>query len=83
MEKILVEVYVPVIHKCYDVYLPLTSKLYEIEGLLANAVKEISGGYFAASEDTVICDRETGKLFDVNKSAFELELQNGSRLMLI
>ncbi|WP_338470826.1 methyltransferase [Niallia sp. XMNu-256] len=83
MDKILVEVFVPVLEKTYDVFIPLTAKFYEIEGLLAKAITELTNGYFAASEDCLICSRESGVVLDINKSARELGLQNGSKLMLI
>lgn len=83
MDKILVELYIPVINRSYDVYLPLASKMHEVEGLLSSAIREISEGYFVASLDTVLCDRDTGTVLDINKSALELGLRNGSKLMLI
>ncbi|MCR8643644.1 methyltransferase [Paenibacillus sp. N1-5-1-14] len=83
MDKILVEVYTPAINQAYDVYIPLTLKLYEVEILLTNAIADLSNGYFAASRDTVICNRETGTILDIDMSAQELGLHNGSRLMLI
>ncbi|MDX8360747.1 methyltransferase [Cytobacillus sp. IB215316] len=83
MEKVLVEIYIPVINQYYDVYLPLISKMYEIEELLAAAFSEISSGYFVASEDIVICEKNTGRIYDVNKSVMELDIRNGSKLMLI
>lgn len=83
MDKILVDIYIPVIDKNYDVYLPLTSKIYELEVLIAKAIKDISGGYFVSAQDTVLCDRVTGNILDINKSVSELSLHNGSKLMLI
>jgi hypothetical protein len=83
LEKILVEIYLPAVNQNYDVYIPLTSKLHEVTDLLANAFTELSNGYFTASQDTVLCDKATGHLLDINKSVLELGLYNGSRLMLI
>jgi len=82
MNKILVDIYIPSMNKSFDVYLPLTNKIYEIEKLLAEAFKDLSDGYFTTN-DPVLCDRETGTILDINKSAWELELKNGSKLMLI
>jgi len=83
VEKILVDIYIPALNKSYDVYLSLSSKIHEAEVLLANAIKDISDGYFVSTQDTVLCDRVTGNILDINKSATELGLQNGSKLMLI
>jgi hypothetical protein len=83
MEKILVEVFVPSIEKTFDVYIPQNLKMFEIEILLSTSIAELSSGYFAKSNDTVLCDRKNGIILDINKSALELGLQNGSTLMLI
>ncbi|WP_078556663.1 methyltransferase [Bacillus alkalicellulosilyticus] len=82
MNKILVEVYVPVLNNHFDVYLPLTSKVYEIKILLVRALEDMTAGYFISHEN-VICDRHTGEVLDINKSVLDLELINGSKLMLI
>lgn len=83
MDKILVEVYIPVLSRSYDVYIPALTKLHEVESLLAAAIAELSDGYYTASPDSLLCDRTSGMLLDINKSALELGLRNGSRLMLI
>lgn len=83
MDKILVEVYLPAGNKSYDVYIPLKSRLHEVLALLAGTFTELSIGYFTASEDTVICDMVSGTIFNINMSAEELGLKNGSKLMLI
>ncbi|WP_138755921.1 methyltransferase [Paenibacillus sinopodophylli] len=83
MDKFLIEVYIPALNRSYDVYIPTLTKLHEVEALLAAAITELSDGYFTAGQDTMLCDQESGILLDINQSAIELGLQNGSRLMLI
>ncbi|MDQ0194709.1 methyltransferase [Paenibacillus wynnii] len=83
MDKIIIEVYIPAISQTLDVFIPQDLRLSEIEGLMIAAVTEVSGGFFTSSQDTVICDKTTGTVLDVNMSARELGLSNGSMLMLI
>ncbi len=83
MDKILVEIYLPAVNRNYDVYIPIKSKLYEIIVMLAGGFTELSGDYFSASDDAVICDKITGIIFNINMSAEELGLYNGAKLMLI
>ncbi|MFC4302819.1 methyltransferase [Cohnella boryungensis] len=83
MDKILVEIYIPVVDRSFDVYIPVSLKLYEVEALLSGAFKELCDGQFVASPDTVLCDKLTGMVLDINQSVLELGLMNGSRLMLI
>ena len=83
MDDILVEIYLPVTGKAYDVILPKKCKMYEVTHLVSKAVSELSEGTFIPSDDTIICDRASGAVFNINLSVEELDLTNGSKLMLI
>lgn len=83
MNKVIVEVYVPVMGKAYDVFIPKNKKLSEISKLLAKSISDLTDGMFAMTEDNILCDRITGKVLDINLSVADLELKNGSQLMLI
>lgn len=83
MEKVLVEVFVPVLDHSFDVFIPLRSPMYEVLELIKKAVKEISDGRFVANENTTLCYREDGTIININLSVYELEIRNGSKLMLI
>ena len=83
MRKILVEIYLPVLNQSFDAHIPLASKVSEIEILLGKVFNEISNGYFGLNQQIVLCHRENGEILDINKTAFELNLKNGSKLMLI
>lgn len=82
-EKVLTEIYVPALEISFDVFIPLQIPMYEILELLKRAVTDMSEGRFIANSDTAICYRENGAIMNINLSAFELGLRNGSRLMLI
>lgn len=83
MDKVLVEVYVPVLDRSYDIFIPLRSPMFEVLELIKKAVKEMSDGRFIANENTAICHRENGTIININLSVYELEIRNGSKLMLI
>jgi hypothetical protein len=83
MDKVLVEVYVPAAEKEFDVFLPLESKLYEVLHLLAGTLTELSDGHFAATPDTILCDRSNGEILNINCTVGENRLANGTKLMLI
>lgn len=83
MEKILVNVFVPILGVSYDIFIPIQSQLYEITELVKRAVFELSEGRFIASQDTVLSLRSSGEIFDINSTIFELEIKNGTKLMLI
>ena len=83
MNKVLVNVYVPMLNKSYDIFIPIQSQLFEITDLIKRAVSELSEGQFMPSRDTVLAYRASGKILDVNSTVFELEIGNGTKLMLI
>ncbi|MGA9228258.1 MAG: methyltransferase [Mesobacillus sp.] len=83
MDKVLVEVFIPASEKSYDVFLPPKSKLHEVVFLLAGTMTELSEGYFSATADTILCDRKTGAVLNINQTIEELSLANGAKLMLI
>lgn len=83
MNKVLVELYVPSLGKSYDVYIPLTSRVAEVKVLLAKAIGDLSEGGYPPMNEVLLCDYITGKEYDVNLKVYELEIDNGSKLMLI
>lgn len=83
MDKVLVEVFVPALNTTYDVFVPLSSPMYEVLELIKKAVSDLSDGRFVANDHTAICRRDTGAIININLSVYELEIRNGSKLMLI
>lgn len=83
MQKVLVEVFVPVLDRSFDMFIPLQSPMYEVLELMKKAISEMSDGRFIANQNTTICHREDGSILNINLSVYELEIRNGSKLMLI
>ncbi|GAM12646.1 hypothetical protein [Mesobacillus selenatarsenatis] len=83
MDKVLVEVFIPASEKSYDVFLPQGILLHEIVYLLAGTMTELSQGYYSATPDTILCDRKTGTILNINQTVEEIGLMNGAKLMLI
>ena len=83
MDKVLVEIYVPVLDRAFDMFIPKTSSMAQVLELIKKAVKEMSDGRFVANENTTLCHREDGTIININLSVAELEIKNGSKLMLI
>ena len=83
MDKVLIQVFVPVLERSFDMFIPLRSPMHEVQALTKHAVEELSGGDFRPDDTTALCRREDGVPVDINKSVWELNIQNGSKLMLI
>lgn len=83
MNKVLVNVYVPILNKSYDMFIPAQSQLFEVNELVKKAISELSEGQFMPNRDTMIARKATGEILDVNATVFELGIQNGAKLMLV
>lgn len=83
MDKILVNIFVPIINSSYDMFIPVSLKVYTVLELIKKSVAEMSDGRFIANENNVFCFRGDGSIIDINLSVLETEIKNGSRLMLI
>ena len=81
--KILVEIYLPPAGKCFDVFIPADSRMSDLVPLVSEALSELSEGRFRGGTDTVLCSRDTGMIYNMNLKITELQIENGSRLMLI
>ena len=67
----------------FDAFIPKQLYMYEALELIKKAAIEISDGRYVADKNTIICYRENGSILNINLSVFELEIKNGSKLMLI
>ncbi len=81
--KILIGLYVPLIEKNYDIYIPINKKIGTIKRLIENGLIELTDNSYVIKEDTNFYSKETGQIYDVNKSVRETDLKNGSRIILI
>ena len=81
--KALVEVSVPASGEKFDVFIPLESRMSEVLPLVSSALSDLTGVKYKATRDAVLCDADTGIIFNINMKVVELGIKNGSRLMLI
>lgn len=82
-DKILLEVHLPVTHQKYDVWVSDGLQAQVCTELLARTLEELSNGRYRPSGDAVLCDYETGAVFNMSLSVQALGLRNGSRVLLI
>ena len=83
MSKVLVEVVVPAADTKFDVYVPVDVKMSEVKSLITGIISDLTEGKFVGDENSVLCDFETGIIFNINMIVFDLGIKNGSKLMLI
>ena len=83
MNRVLVNVFVPILNTSYDIFIPIRAQLFEVTELIKKAVAELSEGRFLPTRETAIAKRSSGEILNVNSTVFELNIENGARLMLI
>ena len=83
MEKIVVEVIVPILGTGYDIFIPPNVPVHQVLGSVCKAVAELSEGRFVAGHGAQLCTKNKGTILDVNRTAWEQGIRNGSSLLLI
>ncbi|WP_196048854.1 methyltransferase [Clostridium saudiense] len=83
MDKVLIDIFLPAINRSFEVYIPLDSKFYEITPLVSKMLSELSNGLFISGEDSILYERKTGNILNINMSARQLNIKNGENLMLL
>ena len=81
--KILIELEIPLIEKRYDLFIPINKKVGTVKNLIENALVELTDSAYVPKDDSNLSRKETGEIFDVNKTVRDTNLRNGSRIILI
>lgn len=81
--KILVEVYVPILDQKYDVLIPINKKIQNVTRLINEAVIDLSNGCYNKKDNIVLYNRENGMLLEPKLNVKEVGLVNGSQVILI
>ncbi len=81
--KILIELSIPSIEKTYDLYIPINKKVGTVKNLIEKALVELTDNAYIISEDTNFYSTETGKIYNVNSTIVDTDLENGSRIILM
>ena len=83
MDKVLIDIFLPAINRSFEVYIPLDSKFYEITPLVSKMLRDLSNGLFISGDDSILYERKTGNILNINMSARQLNIKNGDNLMLL
>ena len=81
--KILVELYIPLIEKSYDLYIPINRKIGTVKKLIEEGLTELTDNAYKESKELNLYSKETGRIYNVNDTVRDTDLQNGSNLILI
>lgn len=84
MDKILVEIYVPIIGKSYDVYLPPELMVVEVAERLRNMIFQLNPEEkycLKKVTHSILCRRDNGVRLRANQHVREC-MKNGTKLLL-
>lgn len=81
--KILVELQIPLIEKQFDLFIPINKKIGTIKNLVEQALVELTDSAYTPKIESNFYSKETGDIYDVNKTVRDTDLKNGSRIILI
>lgn len=81
--KILVELEVPLIEKKYDLFIPVNKKIGTIKNLIEDELVELTEGSYKKVESTNLYSKETGVIYEVNRTVRDTDLKSGSRIILV
>ncbi len=81
--KILIELQIPLIEKQFDLFIPINKKIGTIKNLVEQALVELTDSAYIPKEESNFYSKETGDIYDVNKTVRDTDLKNGSRIILI
>lgn len=82
MKKILIEVKLPAAGLTYDLSIPDSMQVGMLTQLTASVFAKLSNGVYMATSDSILCEQQTGKLYDVNARIYETDIRNGTKLFL-
>ena len=82
MNKVFVELIVPVMEQKYDVYLPVNKKVLDIIILLNKAINEMTEGYFPINNKLSLIDAETGVAYNTKMTLKDCKILNGTTVVL-
>ena len=81
--KILIELSIPLIEKNYDLFIPINKKVGTVKKLIEEGLLELTDHNYIIKQDSNFDSKETGEIYDVNKTVRETDLKNGSRIILV
>ena len=81
--KILIELEVPIIEKKYDLFIPINKKIGTIKRLVELELIRLTEGAYEKVDSTNFYSKETGALYDVNRTVRDTDFKNGSRIILV
>lgn len=83
MNKILVQLYIPMIEEQYDIYIPINKTLHKITNMLQKAVAELTNGGYIIQNNALLYNKTDGKIYNPNLTVKNSGIKNGEKIILL
>jgi len=83
MEKVTVQILIPVLDEMYEVSIPSTLAIRMVTQLLLELVSELSAGKYRPSGTEILCREGTEHVLHESLSFYDYSIKNGEKLVLL
>lgn len=80
--KLLINVYVPLIEKEYDVFIPINKKVEIVKKMIINSIIDLTYGIYKPTDNLYLYNRDNGKKINDELYVKEASIGNGDELIL-
>lgn len=81
--KLLVQLYLPLLEKEYDLFIPINKRVGTVKQLIEKSLSEGNEIDYIIKENTNLYSKDTGLPYDVQLLIKDTDIKNGSKLVLI
>lgn len=81
--KMLISIFFPALGKTYEFRIPRYYKIAYVTAMLIDFFASHPQGGFLPDENSMLCDRKSGRILNSNMSVAQLEQMDNPELMLI
>ena len=81
--KVLVNMYVPILERKYEIFLPANKTIGEIIILVSKVLTELSNNHYSYQNIERIYNKYTGVEYELDKTLKDTDIRNGSELIFI
>lgn len=81
--KLLVQLYLPLLEKEYDLFIPINKRVGTVKQLIEKSLSEGNDIDYIIKENTNLYSKDTGLPYDVQLLIKDTDIKNGSKLVLI
>lgn len=83
MNKILIELFVPMLDQRFQLFIPINKTIYQTTILIQKAIYEMTNGAYQINHNATLYNQKNGVMYNINELIKDSNLENGSQLILV